>query len=331
MSMHLQVIVVVGFLVFPHANARACTLVNREVADGAVEIIQRAVAVVTDDWFNRQRVDSVRWVREGFLYSVELNGEIQLNLSNSYVITEESDQLQSLGWIFSDYCGVPDSPRLIPATPMSPTAQALDPPQSSERVEPIIGILEVSGLLGSFSEGLWEGPSGDSIAIYAQPSTVGKISARIPDTSRVKKLEYGYESLGVVTLERTRDWFRVQLEPAGTGWIQPSDHQTFHPLENLLRNGLTYLTAAWDGVIYESPTHTSTKSAIQATWRQRLGAEISVETLESRKIDGELWFRIDLLQESMCSGSEPQAFASGWVPAHSPSGQATIWFWSRGC
>lgn len=312
-------------------RADICALVNRDVADRAVEAIRQTKVIVNEDWFTRIQVETVEWVREGFLYRVEVNGDHQLELSQVYILNEEADQFQSLGWMFSEDCGIPESPRSFPTRPMTKAVVTPSAVESNGLAEPLIGILEVPNLLGGFSEGLWAEPSGNSIAIYAQPSTVGEIAARIPDTSRVKKLEYSYESSGIVTLERARDWFRVQLEPAGTGWIQPGDHEAFHPFENLIEDGLSYLTSEWNGKLYESPRFATVTTAMDPAWRHRLGDEISVRTLESRRLDDRLWFRVELLEESACTGREPRVFATGWIPGHSASGQPAVWFYSRGC
>ena len=62
-------------------------------------------------------------------------------------------------------------------------------------------------------------------------------------------------------------------------------------------------------------------------------AEPSVQVVSSQRSDGQLWFQIEVMSHSGCEDiiNEPKAIDRGWVPAHSPSGQPSIWFFSRGC
>src|SRR5262245_30644533 len=58
--------------------------------------------------------------------------------------------------------------------------------------------------------------------------------------------EYGYEEPGAIVLARRGEWFQIRLV-TGSAWVRASPRDTFHPLEQLLLDGLTYLTEAWDG------------------------------------------------------------------------------------
>ena len=57
-----------------------------------------------------------------------------------------------------------------------------------------------------------------------------------------------------------------------------------------------------------------------------------VRVVESRRVGDELWFHVEFLDHSECRGPDaPTVVRRGWIPAHSRSGKATVWFSSRGC
>jgi hypothetical protein len=57
-----------------------------------------------------------------------------------------------------------------------------------------------------------------------------------------------------------------------------------------------------------------------------------VRVVEFRRVDDRLWVRVEVLSHSICeSTQEPAITARGWMRAHAPSGEPTIWFYSRGC
>ena len=141
-------------------------------------------------------------------------------------------------------------------------------------------------------------------------------------------LEYTYEAPAAVVLERRDRWFKVRLSD-GVGWIQASERDEFHSLEALLTNGLTYLTADFDGRLMKTAG-----SAMPAAGDQELGLgkDTSVRTIDFRLVDGDLWVHVEVLSGSICTSIDPPTvIRRGWLPAHSAGGQPSIWFYSRGC
>ena len=139
--------------------------------------------------------------------------------------------------------------------------------------------------------------------------------------------EYEYEAPAAMVLERRGRWFRVRL-PDGAAWIQASERDEFHPLDRLLPQRLTYLTSAWDGGLAASP------GAARVGARQAgTSPEPHVRVVELRQVDDDLWVRVEVLSHSVCDPAvaEPVVTARGWLPAHTASGELTIWFFARGC
>jgi hypothetical protein len=49
-------------------------------------------------------------------------------------------------------------------------------------------------------------------------------------------------------------------------------------------------------------------------------------------IDDELWLLVIVYGDGRCTAGEPgPVLDAGWTPAHTPSGDSTAWFYSRGC
>ena len=139
--------------------------------------------------------------------------------------------------------------------------------------------------------------------------------------------EYEYEAPAAIVLEQRGRWFRLRLA-TGSAWALASDQDVFRSLEKLYQNALTYLTPDWSRQVSAAPGARGRAARIPAGM-----AEPSVQVISSQRSGGQLWFQIEVMSHSGCEDiiKEPKAIDRGWVPAHSPSGQPSIWFFSRGC
>lgn len=52
---------------------------------------------------------------------------------------------------------------------------------------------------------------------------------------------------------------------------------------------------------------------------------------QHRRLAGELWLEVEVLEDSPCLVVEPDVVARGWIPAHGTGGAPTAWFHARGC
>lgn len=155
------------------------------------------------------------------------------------------------------------------------------------------------------------------------------VGVRVPRTATVQPLptlEYTYEQPGAVVLERRGMWFRVRLAE-GSAWLAAAAQDEYHSLEQLLDDGLTYLTDAWSGHVAASPG-----SAGRPTKLARVAAEQPVRVRRASREKEGLWFLVDIMSHSPCNGdTEPTVVDQGWVPAHGRGDRPTLWFYSRGC
>jgi hypothetical protein len=135
--------------------------------------------------------------------------------------------------------------------------------------------------------------------------------------------EYTYEAPAAVVLEARDGWFKLLLND-GVAWVQASRRNEYLPLKTLLSNGLTYVTGTYEGHLFGHPGG----SAVVA----KVSGGDSVRVMEILSVEKQLWIKVELLSHSICeSVDEPKITAQGWIPAHGPSGQPTVWFHSRGC
>lgn len=138
--------------------------------------------------------------------------------------------------------------------------------------------------------------------------------------------EYGYETPGAVVLDRDDDWFKISL-PEGAAWIAGSSERRFLPIEDLLAENLTYIAEPDGKGLSSGPGSTDRRIGTELLTRGR-----SVKVLDSRTMSGELWLKVAVQSHSPCASSEdPVTVAEGWLPAHTQSGAAIVWFHSRGC
>jgi hypothetical protein len=142
-------------------------------------------------------------------------------------------------------------------------------------------------------------------------------------------LEYANESPAAVVLGAQDGWFKIRLN-AGTGWLRALPYRRFMPLSDLFSEyvTLTSLTEAFRAPLMDAPGG----SPIVVT--PKLASGFPVRVLELRNVGDQQWLHIALMSHSICDaehGGPPEVEGLGWVRAHAPSGEPTVWFSSRGC
>ena len=51
-----------------------------------------------------------------------------------------------------------------------------------------------------------------------------------------------------------------------------------------------------------------------------------------REVRGVSWIKVQVMSHSICEeGDPPTIKATGWMAAHAPSGEPTVWFSPNGC
>lgn len=144
--------------------------------------------------------------------------------------------------------------------------------------------------------------------------------------------ESGYEVPSLAVFERRGDWLRIALENDARrfGWVQEGGR--FHALANLLgSDNLTYLTAAWNGTLYDGTgPNASGRQARRANGASRAGGETPYRGIGHAIARGRLWLHIEVL-DNVCGAQEPRVVDTGWIPAQSATGAQWAWFRSRGC
>ena len=133
-------------------------------------------------------------------------------------------------------------------------------------------------------------------------------------------LELEYEAKTAIVLERRDQWLKVSLGPSSdAGWIESSERNKFFPLETLLPDDrLNDLLSVAPGATIPAPYDV-------VDYRP-------VRILNSRRMNGQLWFNVEVLSHEKFdrSNEEPVVIGKGWLSAHNATGHPTIWFYSRG-
>lgn len=142
--------------------------------------------------------------------------------------------------------------------------------------------------------------------------------------------EYASEAPAAIVLEQQDPWFKIRIT-AGAAWVLASPRDHFMPLDDLFSQypSLTSLTEAFRGPLADAPGVAGSGSP-----RALLPAGAPVRVLEVRRDGDQAWLNVELMSHSVCDGADgrlPEVVGSGWLPAHTPSGEPTVWFSSRGC
>ncbi|ANO52598.1 hypothetical protein [Woeseia oceani] len=190
-------------------------------------------------------------------------------------------------------------------------------PHSADN-ERLIGLLDLAPLA-----------HGGHVDVYPAPDATLQPLARIADYAALESREYSYEQPGTVVYAAIPDWYRLKLADGCFVWVKAAETGTFFSYPELAINRLNYLTDAWAGFVWPEPgaglPYRDPRVAVNDA------AEYPVEVHEMVLVGGMPFLRVTVLKGDVCSGNEPGVRATGWIPAFGVDGEATTWFWSRGC
>jgi hypothetical protein len=164
--------------------------------------------------------------------------------------------------------------------------------------------------------GAGTGACSDSVHVFVRRTAGNAKPTPLPTR------ESGYEELAAIVLAEREDWYQLRLSD-GAAWLRAPAAASFYSLEKLYLEALTYLTEHWDRRLAQSPG--GALSHVPGD-----DSQPDVEVLRSTRVNNEVWFYVAMVTPR-CTGEDEVVIRRGWVPAHTKSGQNTIWFYSRGC
>ena len=198
-----------------------------------------------------------------------------------------------------------------------PYMESEDPPH-------LIGLVEIPSVLDDTGASAHK-----PVTLRTDASDTAPVACVVRTASDLETREHGYEELSAVVYESKAGWYRVRCTSGGArpAWLAAGDGGTFRPLEELVKDGLAYLTPEWDRSLYQRPRRTA------GSHRVRVAAEQpDITVADATDVDGELWLLVIVYAEGRCTAEEPAAVLdAGWTPAHNTRGDVTAWFYSRGC
>ena len=304
------------------ARADICQAIDKATAEAGAKLIRAAGVIVYDDWFVPTPVRHVEVRPWENLYEVVVNGAISVDLAHAY-LPGDGETYASLGWQVG--CG---DPIIAKAVPTHPFVATLDPPPPwAPDGARIIGVVEAPRLYDAY---LAMGELQQPAILRAGPAADAAVVREVFSFDDVPQTEVDYEHIGLAVYERRDGWFRVIVDGA-PAWLAPEEAGPFHDLATLLTTNLSYLDYGWDGLLFDAPDRGATKARIDPDWRVAMGEQIEVDVRASRLVGDALWLRVDVIWPSPCSGEDPVAVASGWVPAYGAKGGSNAWYYSRGC
>jgi hypothetical protein len=142
-------------------------------------------------------------------------------------------------------------------------------------------------------------------------------------------LEYDHEAPAAIVLEQRDRWFRIRLD-GDSAWVRATIVDLFMPLRDLFEEfaGLTVINAPFTGQLAGAPGAPASAAAPRVVPGQ------ATRVIEIRTVRDQSWVHVEIMTHSLCNaGSDgpPETVATGWLPLHTPSGEPTIWYSSRGC
>lgn len=312
---------------FPSARlaADACRWLDTAAAERAAAVADRAEAWML---FGLARLEPLRSVavrdHGGGTAELVLDGTA-VNLRDSLV------RIPGSGWVALGHQVAGCSSALVPPRLAAEPFAPLTPDERERLADPPLAVWTALAEIPTVLEQWVERPSAP-VEVFAEPREGATVLTVLRRGDELPTTEWGYEQPGAFVIEERPNWVRIRLA-AGSGWLRRPEAEPIHPLAGLVVEGLAYLTASWDGLLYGQPGDRRTVSRIDRAWREQLFEpdEVPIEALESRTLDGAVWVRLRVTSRH-CAASEPaHVWAEGWVPLAGDGGEPAVGFYSRGC
>lgn len=209
---------------------------------------------------------------------------------------------------------------------------AREPDPADPESEALVGLLD----LPPFSHG-------GLVFLRTKPDPDAELVASPDSMEELVHRESGYEVDAAEVYAVVDGWYKVRLAEGGTSdesddaavcgafaWLSPEGAGTYWPLDELPIRRLVYLNEHWNGFVWpEAGAGLPVRSGSYDPTAERV--EIPVRVLESTRLAGSLWFRVEVLDANGCEGGDPGVLLTGWTPAYGTSGEPVVWFYSRGC
>ncbi len=197
----------------------------------------------------------------------------------------------------------------------------------------MVGLVELPSVFGKAEP---DGPPGlvppaqvQPVPLHSHPSIKSPVVAQILGPEAIETEEFDYEAPAAIVYETAGGWVLVRMVESSKytfGWISPEARGLFHPVADLLRSGLCYLTNDWEGVLYADTDTLKVTTRIKTNQQTR-----DINILQTKNLRDQLWLEVELLGPGRCEGNDPKVVARGWVPVHKRDGKRNVWFFSRGC
>ncbi|MFQ3172115.1 MAG: hypothetical protein ACI9DG_002155 [Oleispira sp.] len=211
--------------------------------------------------------------------------------------------------------------------------------------DPLIGLLTLPEVLG---EGPCDDFSPEEILLYSGmdkklssgvikvdkfwtfPDVGGceglTVNVHTEDGQRVRALltkEYRYEAPAAIVLETRNNWYKLDTFE-GPLWVQGTKNNQYYSLEYLLLNHMVFIKSGSGISILNQPNGLDSIAIVSSS--------DTIKVTETGMLSNQLWLNVQVMSGSECESLEkPKVLSEGWMPAHTPSGELTTWFYSRGC
>lgn len=145
-------------------------------------------------------------------------------------------------------------------------------------------------------------------------------------------LEYNYEMAGALVYERQgENWYKIKRHDEFF-WVQGSDQYEYLPYPDILYRRLAFLITRTDiPVIRNAPDITLDGQVVTHPAIRKNYSEVPIEILETRKIGGQSWVKVNMLENHICLSDTKTILQTGWIPAYDDENNRNFWYYPRGC
>lgn len=219
--------------------------------------------------------------------------------------------------------------------------------ESSDRIRPLLGLVELPDLFGRHDP---NGPPGQTLTgpvtpvrAFDAPSVRANVVVIITTAEQIEVEEHAYEEVSALVYDVRNGWFEIALRGASraTAWVSPDDAGPFRSVASLVSAG-GYTTIGWDRRLRTVPEWSNEGTKVPVTSRDDPANERPIvesspgpdpkdfDVLETKSVAGDTWMRVSIYT-GKCGSSTHSVVASGWLPVHAENRHLNVWFYSRGC
>ncbi len=170
-----------------------------------------------------------------------------------------------------------------------------------------------------------------AVTVYTTPNTNAGVLMTLAQVSDMEALETDYEMKTAVVYDQRPEWFQIKTR-AGLGWVAKVECGKFTPVEELLRDRMSYLIVDPHAkcALYQQPSLTAAQIPAKVPADDVRDGQVPARLLEWKWSQGQAWIKVRVHARSYGDlARDENVGTTGWLPAYQRN-QLIMWFYARG-